>query len=352
MIIGTSSAFDMEFREEGLAQALHRDLQQRLAAKGVQVWVHGSGLHWHCIARAGERNCIIHCFAVGDDDDPSAEYLAFLESGGVRLAEGRTTDPAQAASLAGDWTAGATLDVIHDRYAFVDRQRRALAEFEKQVVDFEPRLAAEVNLGVLPGVAGHCELDLFCGDRSSLVSFYGNEDSPRIYFQWDEVVLLTVQSGDVARDALMLRRWLCDRITPSAMCREFPELNPRPEAWHYEEGHGVEGEFLSTWDAMERFYRELHFSDGDEILALIRGIREAGYDRKLRAGHSLYRLIMSRSRRHSLRKEQPYLGFDFGDGKMTIYPDFDGQDKVPGAAILLTPQILNYLEKLCEKPID
>jgi hypothetical protein len=149
----------------------------------------------------------------------------------------------------------------------------------------------------------------------------------------------------------VLERWLCDGATPSALAREFACVQPEPLARYYEEGRPVEGEFLTSWDNIEEFYK------GKSPLSqkgrrLIANMREAGYDKVLRAGTSMWTLMVSRSRRHGLRDDQPWIAFAIGDDDMDVTVSIDGVETFSGLEIAFTPRVDAMLKRLAEKEID
>src|SRR5258708_29642903 len=106
---------------------------------------------------------------------------------------------------------------------------------------------------------------------------------------------------------------------------------------------------MASWDGVEKFYFVNFFGWGtpkwfellkrdpseaishedstahqarfkwlEPIQDLIAAMRERGYDRQFRAGQSLYMLVLSRSREHGLRADQPGLRFALNaEGWMT-----------------------------------
>ena len=81
----------------------------------------------------------------------------------------------------------------------------------------------------------------------------------------------------------------------------------------------LEREFVNSWNHMEWF-----FGSGEtwrkmpDMVEFIAMLRQSGYAGKLRAGQSLNTFVVSRSREHGLRVEQPRLGFHLYEGKMTV----------------------------------
>jgi hypothetical protein len=70
----------------------------------------------------------------------------------------------------------------------------------------------------------------------------------------------------------------------------------------------AESEFLVSWDEIERFYDNLLSHEGWEwvkpIRSFISDLRKQGYDKKFRAGQSVWIFILSRSIEHGLREGQ------------------------------------------------
>jgi hypothetical protein len=135
---------------------------------------------------------------------------------------------------------------------------------------------------------------------------------------------------------------------PSALRAQFPWLEIGPLADAYEAGRGVEGEFVESWDHVEPFYREIPYVATERVLGLIAAIRAAGYDRKLRAGTSLYDLIVSRSRRHGLREGQPCVAFAFEGEGMQVYV---GAQRLTLPRIEFDPRVEAILRDLAAQPI-
>ncbi len=170
--------------------------------------------------------------------------------------------------------------------------------------------------------------------------------------RWDECELLRFQAEDLARLAAMLERWLCDRAKPSAMALDFSEAEVRPVARYDEEGRPVEGEFLTSWDRIERFFDDPQFPPSRRVLDLIVSVRRAGYDKSLRAGQSLYCLVVSRSRRHGLRHDQPCVAFVFDEEGMEVHCHIDGEERFSLPRIEFSPEVEAVLTQLAAKEID
>ena len=147
-------------------------------------------------------------------------------------------------------------------------------------------------------------------------------------------------------------RWLCDHAAPSALHREFPWLQLGKVARYYELGRGVEGEFIESWDRIEQFYREREFPPAAAVRAFVAEMRSRGYDRTLRAGQSLYNLMLSRSRRHGLRAGQPRIAFHFREQGMDVSVRMVTERTISVPGIELNAEVDALLKQLEAARID
>jgi len=69
--------------------------------------------------------------------------------------------------------------------------------------------------------------------------------------------------------------------------------------------------FARSWDLVEASYLSLAARpDGENcrpVVELVREMRRRGYDRLFRAGMAAFSLVLSRSAKHGLRREQPFV---------------------------------------------
>jgi hypothetical protein len=339
----------MKYAEEDHAKDLHRDLTRRLADgdPATTVTIDGAGVHWHCTVRRGPNFCSIACF-----DVRGAEYLTSFERASEKVATGRTSSQLETINAVDDWLQGQQLSRLYDRFRFVDQTKRALAGIRDDMIARVPELAKAA-----PGELQHDMCDIyylwFRGlDRSCQISFYGNKELPVAAFYYDDCELFRFQAGDRSRLAAVLKRWLCDRAMPSALRTEFPGIEIGELADYYEQGNPIEGEFVKSWDSIERFYDDMHFPFVPKVRNLIAEMRQKGYDKSLRAGQSLWSLIVSRSRRHGLRHDQPMIAFCFGNDGMEVHASLDEQVTVKCQQIGFAPKIDALLKKLEATDID
>ena len=136
----------------------------------------------------------------------------------------------------------------------------------------------------------------------------------------------------------------------------------------------IEQEFISSWVRIEMFYAKGNFVQKGNILNMISQMRQHGYDKTLRAGQGMYDFILSRSKQHGLRLEQPRIVFNFTDwhyawqyaealstlGKPHSYPttidiylgNMNSEEKFTISEIKFTPTLDIILKQLASFPID
>jgi hypothetical protein len=121
-------------------------------------------------------------------------------------------------------------------------------------------------------------------------------------------------------------------------------------------------EFQSSWKRAEEFYAHWSRLPRHEwlepMIGLVGELRSRGYDRRLRHGHSLYILKLSRSIEHGLRDDQPYLSIvPLENGGLEIggyLRDTGGirQVHLTLSTVALPPVLDNFLQQLAKERID
>jgi hypothetical protein len=339
----------MERNEQKYAQDLYDGLTGRFSpvADQSQIATTGGGVQWRCSAQRGSRSCWVGCFEVG-----GPEFLTFFETDAKKLATARTSSQSETIDAIWTWLDGAPLSLMYERYCFVDWERRRLMSIRDQALKTFPNLAsaARNELTVTPSGVSH--LWFRTGSRSAHVHFPSRHDIPEALFYWDDCELFRFDAPDRAALATVLSCWLVENAPPSALRKEFPWLHIGRLADFYENGNPVEGEFLESWDQMEGVYEGSRFPPRTLVLPFIAELRRAGYDRKLRAGQSIWSLIVSRSRRSRLRPEQPLVSFQFRESTMEVFSSNQGEERIFEIPIALSDTVQRVLQRLLERPID
>lgn len=348
---GKAARDDMrKYPEEAQARKLHRALAKETARRGMVVTlsIEGAGVHWHCAVALGVRICQIHCFA-----EQRVEHFIEFDEGGTTAAMGRTplSDHAIDAALA--WLAGSSVENLHRQFAFVDARFRALRAILREVRDLRPATALAVS-ELKKDLADIYELWYRARDRACRVAFYGDNPEPDLYFLWDECEMFRLRTGDAQLRAALIDAWIVDGAVPSRIKAEYEVVTLQPVARYYEEGRPIEGEFICSWDSVEAFYHHSwprDYPGREDVLRLIAEMRRAGFDRTLRAGQSLFTLMVSRSRRHGLRRDQHWIAMSVGRGGMEVEAQLGGKEELRSEDVALIPDLERLLRQLEAEPI-
>ncbi len=169
-------------------------------------------------------------------------------------------------------------------------------------------------------------------------------------FLWDECPVFYAYNEHLEAFMPLVSDWLLNDKKPSELKKACPWIELYPIAAHYENGDGIAGEFTESWDNVEKFYSEYDFPLKHKALVFIQSIRGKGFDKTLRAGTSLYSLIISKSRRYGLRENQPCIMFSFGE--QVLYVHHGTEKRIAFKEVTLTEEILKMLESLNAEEIS
>ncbi len=119
----------------------------------------------------------------------------------------------------------------------------------------------------------------------------------------------------------------------------------------------LEADFAASWERMIAFYDDFLKDAAWGWLARMRDLvvrlRDAGYNRTLRAGQSMTTFMVSRSRDHGLRPEQPSLALTPQRELITVVPNhFAGDRHFTISYGDLDPLLLELLDALEHIPVD
>ena len=279
----------------------------------IAITLKEAGTQSECTLTKQSRQCSIHCFDIDFVDlkyKGPEFYTDYLENG-KSIATGRTFDKQRAMEAIKKWLQNKSLEELYSEFNFIDERKRQLEKLRTDINRSNPKLLTISKNEVTKGNFLSYDLWFKNDNRSCRIYYYGYELNPRFVFYWDDCIILEISDSDVRKTGILINKWVFEKAMPSTLKETFPEIDFGKLAEYYEKGKGIEGEFILSWDNIEAFYRELNLDKKPEILQLIKQMRENGFERTLRAGQSLYTLILSRSRRHGLRENQNSISFSF-----------------------------------------
>jgi hypothetical protein len=332
----------MKNPEEDLVIDLYDTLTREFSSKPTAISRDGAEV---CTVARDDSKCVISCF------HSHAEYYTEFIRASIEIATSRIPSKDDTIAAVRDWLDGQDLQVLYARYSFVDREKRALTRVRDDAITNAPELrTASPRLNNEWGNV--YKLQFGAADRSCQVSFYGRDALPNARFSWDDCQLFQFQPDDNARLAAVLKRWICDGAKPSEMRYDFPWIDIGDLADYYERGAPIEGEFIHSWERIEKFYRLYCWCEFlESVLSMIHSMRAAGYHHLLRARQSHWSLVLSRSRRHGRRRGQPHIRFQFRNSVMDVRADFASID-LKDHPIQFTKEVQQLLDFLADCDID
>jgi hypothetical protein len=337
------------YQDEDFAKELHRHLKDQLSGlcADAEVSYAWSGVHWECLVRRGDRTTNIFCF-----EARRPRYcISFQEN--AREAGTALASKAEVLAAVSEWILGGPFEALYDKFDFVGRVARELAAIRDEALALAPELSQLMPPELRP-MPDPYELWFRVEGRTCRVLHRGSR-IPDFLFNWDETEMFSVRTRDPKVFSVLLKRWLCDQAPPSALKLAMPQIELSRLARHYEEGRPIEGEFICSWDFIEDFYTELSDRPSCRLmLDLVSQIRSSGRERTLRAGQSILTLMLSRSRRHGLRDEQPCVAIDIDEaGMMTVSAWFEQrQERRVFKRVGLNRPLERILKRLEREPIS
>jgi hypothetical protein len=339
----------MERNGQRHAQALYSGLTARFSSLNGQVRLNLSngGVQWRCSVERGPRSCWIGCFEAS-----GPEFLTSFEEGTKKVALGRSSSEAETIEAVWQWLDAAPLPLMYERFGFVDREKRKLMSMSACMAKNFPTLGDEVRREMTVSGSGATLLHLHNGARAAHIQFASHGETPEAVFYWDDSEMFRFDAEDCTAVGAVLSRWLAGNAPPSSLRREFPWLEIGRLADYYEKGSPAEGEFLESWDRLEHAWEGSRLCPGSLVLPFISELRQAGYDHRLRAGQSVWSLIVSRSRRPRVRPDQPLVSFQFHEDTMELFSSNGSEERIPVLPIELSDTVGRVLNRLAEQPID
>lgn len=344
----------MKFNQEHIAENLYKKLNEHFKDRKelINISIEGLGVHWHCMVAFQNRACKIHCFEDYNQGNLKGEYLISFKEFNENKAWGRTHKIEEVLTSSATWFSNKGVDFLYQQYEFVDWDKRRVNFIENEFLKYEPKLR---NVTTKKDYwSDSCDYTMMYKDRSCRLSGYGKNEPVSFNFQWDKCRLFEVQQNDLALLAEVMRKWLIDEIQPSSLGSQFDWIKISDLARYYEKGEGIKGEFIESWNSIEKFYNNFddHFKTKILVIDLIKELRQKGFDERLRAGQSLYHFILSRSRRHGLISGQIFLKLVFNTEKNEMFVRDSAGKQILSGEIKFSTKLEAVLNNISKEEIS
>lgn len=348
----------MKHSEEYIAENLFENLKEFFGdkSKSISITKEGAGVHWNCDIALNGRRSKIHCFEHRHYDDIRPEYLISFEESDKNEAWGRTFDIHETIRSSSDWIDNKEIDFLYKKYEFIDWYKRRIQKIERELITNETELSQTEKVLNSPWGSGLYDYQISYRNRSCELSGFGKNEPISFVFKWDDCKLFEIKQNDVTLLAEVIKKWLINEIEPSALEYQYTWVNVGDLAKYYEKGEGIKGEFIESWNSIERFYRELsdeYHPFKADAFKLIQEMRNKGLDKELRVGQSLFFFILSRSRRHGLEENHPYLHIAFlGNNKMKVTSRLNDKKETSDVDVKYEGLIEHMVNELLKEKIE
>lgn len=339
------------FKVEEIAKLLYHDLTHYISEKKLNVkhTLEGAGVHWNCICEIGNAKVTIYSCDLSSESHRGGyeeEFIVSFFLDNDELLCGRSYHRKEVIESVENWLLNKSKSKLYTDFKYVDRALRKIQEVEEKWLSAYPSLKNTKRIIENHG-SGLVRFEINNSDRACGFTTVGEDENFSIRFSIDQCILFESKSKseDIAQ---VLYRFLVRRENLSNLSKEFDWLMSNDLVKAYENGNGLEGEFINSWDTITTFYQEI--DDSDDIVSFICDLRSKGFDKTLRAGQSLYTFILSRSRRHGLLENQKYIMFSFQKDKMII--TYDENVEMIVNKIEVTSAVEDLLHAFSEQPIE
>lgn len=341
------------FKQEKIAKSLYSELSNYLSEKGLLIKseLEGAGVHWNCICESENARVSIYSCDLSymrDNKGNSEEFIVsyFLEDSEISC--GRSYNRKKVIESVENWILNKSRYELYSKFPFVDKGLRIIKEFEKNWLTKYPNLE-NTNRVIDNRGSGIIRFEINNDNRACWFATTGANKELSFGFSIDKCMLFEskAENNEIPE---VLNRFLIEKENLSSLSKEFNWIISNDLVKAYENGNGIEGEFIESWNSIVRFYKEINEDYINDVLTFISDLRSKGFDKTLRAGQSLYRFILSKSRRHGLTENQKYLAFSFQKDKMIIRNNKN--DEMNFNKIELNSEIENLLNKLNQQPIQ
>ncbi len=341
------------FKQEKIAKSLHNELTDYLSKKELNVKskLEGAGVHWNSIYESEDAKVSIYCCDLSymrDHKENDEEFIVSFFLNDREISCGRSYNRKKVIESVTFWLLSKVKSALYANFEYVDKGLRMIKELEEKWLTKHPELRNSCRVINSHG-SGIIQFEINNGDRACWFTTTGENKELLIGFSIDHCTLFesVAKNEEVAE---VFSRFLIKKEKLSSLSKEFNWIISNDLVQAYENGNGIEGEFIDSWNNITSFYKNINEEYTDDVLSFISDLRSKGFDKTLRAGQSLYTFILSKSRRHGLTENQKYLAFSFQKDKMIIRNNKN--ETVSFNKIELNSEVENLLNILNQQPIE
>jgi hypothetical protein len=251
-----------------------------------------------------------------------------------------------------EWINNEQIQELYKKYEFIDWYKRKIQAIEEQLINHQSDLKGTEKRLISTWGSGLYDYEITHKNRSCRLSGYGKTEPISFEIEWDNCKLFEIKQNDLSLLADVLKKWLIDEIEPTKLENEYDWIEVGQLAKYYENGEGLKGEFIESWNSIEKFYERINENFTPKVLNLVRELREKGFDKKLRAGQSLYTFMLSRSKNHGLTQDQNFIAVTFRIDKDEMIVTGKENNELLVSKVKISDELEKLFENLAKEEIN
>ena len=341
--------------QEKIAKSLLKEVKEYIGNSEIKpiIDLDGAGVHWYCKLKLENHEVSIYSCDISyhpDEKGRTEEFIVSYFENDNEVSCGRTSDREELFKSTEEWLLNHSKDHLYE-FDFVDHDLRKFQKLEREWINRFPDLKNASTVLENQG-SGMIRYEISNNGRSCWSTGVGDHGEVYFGFTWDGCTLFETET--IRKEtAEVLKRYLIDQEAPSSLNKGFSWIPVNDLTKSYEKGEGIKGEFIESWKSIIQFYSdfpEKSLLNKDKIIELIHDFINQGFDKTIRAGQSLTTLILSKSRRHELVENQPFLAFEFRNDKVHLHTEKGEIDQLDN--IKINEKILNLIKELEKETIN
>ena len=277
-----------------------------------------SGAFSSCEVKDSTRACHIYINRLETESQhqTSLDFYTVLCERNKEIASSRTDSMEQTVDLIFHFMEGEKLVELYQRYDFVDRKKRKLALLQTVVNDVYPEMKEIAVNRIVEDILSYPELEFEDGERLCRIHFHASKEYPRWIYFWNGTRIFEISNPYDAINAQIAMRWVLEKVRPSELNMDYPEIDTGKLAQFYEKGKGLEGEFTLSWEESIKNLKQGEHHE--KVLKLFEQFENAGYYQLFRTNFNLWTLVMTRSKKKLKLSDQPFISIRFYENKSEV----------------------------------
>ncbi|MBL0316247.1 MAG: hypothetical protein IPP69_10870 [Flavobacteriales bacterium] len=277
-----------------------------------------SGAYSSCEVKNSTRTCHIYINKIETESQhqTSLDFYTVLGERNKEIASAKTDSMEHMVNLIFDFIEGENLIELYRRYDFVDRKKRKLILLQTLINDVYPAMKEIAVNRIVEDILSYPELEFEDGERLCRIHYHASKEFPRWIYFWNGTRIFETSNPHDAINAQIAMRWVLEKVRPSELNMDYPEIDTGKLAQFYEQGKGLEGEFTLSWEESIKNLKQGEHHE--KVRKLFKQFEKAGYYQLFRTNANSWTFVMTRSKKNLKLSDQPFISFRFYENKSEV----------------------------------